>query len=155
GIARTQTAQPAGSTSRVKLDSTPEVERLIVTYLNAHFFLTLSAGADARASDDAGTPEGLADGERQTQGGNDKPSSANGRSTLRWIGMEFDKASVWLYVELQPPDGDRLSLVSDLFFELNSQQINTCTLRMGAKRISLRTDARQPQVALPPQAPAR
>lgn len=151
-----EATQTAGSLQRVTLAETPEVERLIVAYLKTHFFLTSQpvdapAGADAEARAD----EVFDKPSSHASAGATRPDATEHHSRLHWLGMELDKSSTWLYFELEPPEGDKLSLGNELFMELNPQQINTCTLRTAATKFSLRTDARHPEVALPPQARLR
>lgn len=155
------------SPGRVTLDKTPQVKELVAAYLNAHFFLMpsgssraedVTAGQQASVKTDTDVTGNnvvkapVADGvdEKRPQANALQGKDSHRQSTLHWVGMELSKSSVWLYFELEPHWEGDLLLTNELLFELNAQQINTCTLRTTVSKFSLRTDVRQPQVALPP-----
>lgn len=60
------------------------------------------------------------------------------RSSFRFIGMEQDKAWMWIYAEMHPPEeSDQLELVNSILIGDVLNQENTMQLRFGKNRMSL------------------
>ena len=121
--------QAGNSTERVDLEKTPDIDSMIVRYLESSFYVV--------AKSEAKTP------------------SPPTRSKIQLAGKELDKTWIWIYFELTPPRAKAAEDVSvweftnRLFLELNEDQINTCQLLQRGSRQTLRTDAKQPSITLP------
>ncbi len=82
----------------------------------------------------------------------DKAREANERQAckMHWVGMEIESSWTWLYFEIELPKVvERLQLENRVLFEVNESQINTCVLRTGTQKQSLRTDIQNPSVLVP------
>ena len=56
---------------------------------------------------------------------------------LKWVGLELDVQSVWVYLELPIGDLTGLRLENKLFFELFDDQVNTVNIKQNTKRATL------------------
>lgn len=131
-----------------------DVDSQIVAYLESRVFFSAhnpavpQDQAYAQAEKPRSTVRAKEDSTaiKPVPGGDKQP-----RQGLYWAGKELDKSWIWLYFELDIPRGaDAVALTNTVFLELNTGQINVCTLRMGTTKKSLRTDEKRPFVALPP-----
>lgn len=138
-------ARPLGRET-TNLQDSPESEPQICAYLEDHISLSSHS---ALAPPPASQPRS-----RQRPDLSDRSASQSSlsHSRLTWIGKEQEGSWVWLHFELDMADGSAAVEISNtLFFEINSGQVNLCTLRSGKRKTSLRTDAQHPAVLLPPQ----
>ncbi len=56
----------------------------------------------------------------------------------RWVGMEYEVDTVWLYLELALPDGPQgLELRNRVFFDLFRDQVNTVNIKHGKHKKTL------------------
>jgi len=77
-------------------------------------------------------------------------TQATADSKIRWIGKEVSLKHVWLYFEIVPPAGQVPTWFSNhVFFELESDQINTVNLKSGAARATLNFSRRQRRSKIP------
>ena len=129
---------------RVGLSRNANLDGQIVAYVKPKFQLIAHVGSQPPGQ--TSTDNGNSRSQRLPVETGKQPEQG-----FHWVGKELDKSWVWLYFELETPRaGSRIALMNTIFLELNSGQINICTLRKGATKIALQTDAKRTFVALPP-----
>ncbi len=68
---------------------------------------------------------------------------------LKWVGCQWEGASVWCYFELKPPGGEReFRLVNSLLTEFESDQVNTVVFRLQPAPVSVSFRGQQRSVRL-------
>ena len=74
-------------------------------------------------------------------------TSAGAPCRVTWVGKEVTLKDAWLYFEVPlPADARQFTLSNRTFFELQEDQSNTMTLRLGAQRRTLRCTRAAPRV---------
>ncbi len=69
---------------------------------------------------------------------NGDQATAGETKKLRFVGMEAQVDSMWVYVECPLPEGVRNLRVRDtLFFELYAEQLNTAIVKVGERKADL------------------
>ncbi len=126
---------------RINIETTEEVDTLIIAYLDDVFLVRHPAQkvsedpeplepCPAPAADDADASKKPATRPEEM---NDKP-----KSIIRWVGMEIDLRYAWLYFEICIPDGIMgLEFSNRIFFELEPDQANTINFTHGTWKTSL------------------
>jgi hypothetical protein len=75
---------------------------------------------------------------------------------FHWVGIQDEVRYVWVYFELQKPEGaDKLWLHNRVFFETERTQINTLQLMKTDPAIAVRTNIEQPSGPIPVVIPPR
>ncbi|XZE22067.1 DUF6702 family protein [Pirellulaceae bacterium SH449] len=105
-----------------------EFENHVVEFLNQHFFLSTETPVPSQGNEAAGNSE------VQLEPAN--------RSQLVWVGKEFEKAWVWLHMELHPPKrantSDTLFLCHKVLLgEIPEQENSIVVEQAGRNRFSL------------------
>ena len=131
---------------KVNVEEDADVQQLLTSYLESHFFFTemshVGQGEDAKAAIE--------------------PKFA--RSKIHFVGQELKTNWLWLYFEIElipskeideirkadePQSAEALVLVNSVLLDVTDGQINTVAVRHDGKRVSLRTTTRQSWAEFP------
>jgi hypothetical protein len=114
----------------------------IQAYLAENFGLQTPASRSDQASSSIGSAEPL--GDETSTNGQEAVQEAVQEATIQWVGHETQGGWVWLYFELAGAAPDQpLAIRNSLLVELNEQQLNLCSIRIGKMRLSVQTSAKQ------------
>lgn len=131
------------ASQRIKLEQA-DVDRLLVDYLSAHFYLAQQGAAAEQAG-----------GKLESSLEQPLASLPANRSRVHWLGRELKGAWLWLYFELEIPEPlaarsdpdlarEDLHLINTILCETNSRQINTVSVRHAGQRTTLKMTSQQP-----------
>ncbi|MDZ4781633.1 MAG: DUF6702 family protein [Planctomycetia bacterium] len=68
---------------------------------------------------------------------------------LKWSGKEITPKAVWLYFEIESPDGvEGYELTNRVLLETEETQINTLAIKLNGRKVSLRCDRKKPTVVI-------
>ncbi len=68
---------------------------------------------------------------------------------MEWIGKEVTTKAIWLYFELEAPDGvEGCELTNRVLFDAEESQINTVNLTAQGLKASLRCDRKHPSATI-------
>jgi hypothetical protein len=68
---------------------------------------------------------------------------------LKWSGKEVTPKAVWLYFEVEAPDGvEGYELSNRVLHETEETQINTLAIKLNGRKVSLRCDRKKPTVVI-------
>lgn len=110
---------------KINLEQDDADGKLCAAYIQEHFFLTELEGVENSRGD---LPPGL----------DERP-----RSKVNFIGKEFDKSWIVLFFEMERPESEKpLALVNTVLLDLTDGQINTVTVRTGAKKHGSKTNVK-------------
>ncbi len=135
-------------------------DEVIVRYLSENFYFAVKESAESNVSRGISEPRDSAseDTASEDTASEDTASedSASDRTSLlalppppkdsvKLIGKEFETSWVWLYFEIKVPALDRpWVLVNRVLMDVNSGQINTCTIRFNGRRQALKMTMARP-----------
>ena len=115
---------------KLDIEKDAQVDELVTKYLSENFYL-------------ANTPVATKDKANSTEPSKDVPAPPE--KPIKFIGKEFQTTWVWIYFELDVPEGDEpLVLVNRVLCEVNLGQINTCLVRYEGKRDAVKTTSSKP-----------
>lgn len=122
----------------------PDFETHAVDFLNQHFFLYHQEATKKSSS---------------SQGSSEVFIETNPKSKLVWVGKEYEKAWVWLHMELHPPQqlasGSRLYLCHKVLLgEIPEQENSILVEQQGRQRFSLQFKGNELAKPLEPEAKA-
>lgn len=135
-------------TPHIRLDSLDmedaETSRVIQDYIQSCFFLTDSdnTGSEAilKISPPTVAPGEISAGSSALDRGLSVGRSRPSLSTVNWVGQEIQGTWIWLYFELVPSTSDRrLKLVHQVLADVNVDQLNIVSLRIGQLRHSVQS----------------
>lgn len=135
-------------TPKLRLDSldmeAAQTSRVIQDYIQSCFFLTDNDNKGSETAFQISTPTvvpgeisaGSSALDSGLSGGQSRPSL----STVNWVGQEIQGTWIWLYFELVPSTSDhRLKLVHQVLADVNVDQLNIVSLRIGQHRHSVQS----------------
>ena len=128
----------------VKIDTTPDVDKLIVKYLSSRFTVTAADKTSKRQATDAKRPP------KQHKPHRPQP-------VVLWVGKQVSAKAAWLYFELPLPQRldqkrsgmEQVIVNNQIFFDRAQKQTNTIVLTDGRRKktIVCTRDKRQESAA--------
>jgi hypothetical protein len=121
-----------------------QTSRVIQDYIQSCFFLTESDNTGSETAFQISTstvvPGEISAGSSALDSGLSGGQSRPSLSTINWVGQEIQGTWIWLYFELVPSTSDcGLKLVHQVLADVNVDQLNIVSLRIGQLRHSVQS----------------